>query len=103
MKQAYVIRNQLGQYLTRKGEWVSGRDTGSLFHQPWFDQALNHLIEINAKDIELRGKVVELDLDERDRPIVLEFGPDPQQPELLEADTTAPATSDASNGADQAA
>jgi hypothetical protein len=34
---------------------------------------------------------------------VLEFGPDPQQPELLEADTTAPATSDASNGADQAA
>lgn len=100
MKQAYVIRNQLGQYLTRKGEWVSGRDTGSLFHQPWFDQALNHLIEINAKDIELRGKVVELDLDERDRPIVLEFGPDPQQPELLESDAAAPAATD---GADQAA
>lgn len=100
MKQAYVIRNQLGQYLTRKGEWVSGRDTGSLFHQPWFDQALNHLIEINAKDIELRGKVVELDLDERDRPIVLEFGPDPQQPELLESDAAAPAATD---GADRAA
>jgi len=100
MKQAYVIRNQLGQYLTRKGEWVSGRDTASLFHQPWFDQALNQLIEINAKDIELRGKVVELELDERDRPIVLELGPDPQQPELLESDAAAPAATD---GADQAA
>lgn len=83
MTDAYVIRNQLGQYLTRKGEWVSGRDTSALFHQPWFDQALNHLIEINSKDIELRGKVVELALDDKGRPIVLELGPDPQQPELL--------------------
>lgn len=83
MTDAYVIRNQLGQYLTRKGEWVSGRDTSALFHQPWFDQALNHLIEINSKDIELRGKVVELELDDKGRPIVLELGPDPQQPELL--------------------
>ena len=57
MKAAYVIRNQLGQYLTRKNEWVSGRDTASLFQQPWYDQALNQLIELNAKDIELRGKV----------------------------------------------
>jgi hypothetical protein len=83
MTEAYVIRNQLGQYLTRKGEWVSGRDTSVLFHQPWFDQALNHLIEINSKDIELRGKVVELELDDKGRPIVLELGPDSQQPELL--------------------
>lgn len=103
MKQAYVIRNQLGQYLTRKGEWVSGRDTGSLFHQPWFDQALNHLIEINAKDIELRGRVVELDLDERDRPIVLELGPDPQQPELIDTDSEAAVVSASTDGTDRAA
>ncbi len=91
MTEAYVIRNQLGQYLTRKGEWVSGRDTSMLFHQPWFDQALNHLIEINSKDIELRGKVVELALDDKGRPIVLELGPDPQQPELLAESGSAPA------------
>lgn len=103
MKHAYVIRNQLGQYLTRKGEWVSGRDTASLFHQPWFDQALNHLIEINAKDIELRGKVVELELDERDRPIVLELGPEPQQQALLDTDAVALASSDAVGGTGQAA
>lgn len=82
MTDAYVIRNQHGQYLTRKGEWVSGQDTSILFHQPWYDQALNHLIEINAKDIELRGKVVALALDDKGRPIVQELGPDPQQPAL---------------------
>ena len=87
MSSAYVIRNQLGQYLTRKGEWVSGKDTGALFHQPWFDQALNHLIEVNSKDIELRGKVVELDMDDKGRPLVLELGPDPQQPTLLVTDS----------------
>ena len=84
MASTYVIRNQLGQYLTRKGEWVSGRDTGVLFHQPWHDQALNQLIEINAKDIELRGRVLALELDDKGRPAVLELGPDPVQPALLE-------------------
>ena len=84
MKEVFVIRNQLGQYLTRKWEWVSGRDSSVLFHQPWYDQALNQLIEINSKDIELRGKVVELELDDKGRPVVLELGPDPQQPELLQ-------------------
>ena len=85
MASAFVIRNQLGQYLTRKGEWVSGRDTSVLFQQPWHDQALNQLIEINAKDIALRGQVLELELDDKGRPVVEELGPDPQQPELLEA------------------
>jgi len=98
MKEAYVIRNQQGQYLTRKGEWVSGRDTSILFHQPWFDQALNQLIEINAKDIELRGKVVELELDDKGRPVVLELGPDPQQPELLNESESAPAPASAEKG-----
>ena len=90
MSSAYVIRNQLGQYLTRKGEWVSGKDSGALFHQPWFDQALNHLIEVNSKDIELRGKVVELDMDDKGRPLVQELGPDPQQPALLDSESSPP-------------
>lgn len=103
MQEAYVICNQLGQYLTRKGEWVSGRDSSVLFHQPWFDQALNHLIEINAKDITLRGKVVELELDDKGRPIVLVPGPDPQQPALLDAADAAPATGASAAGNAEAA
>lgn len=82
MAKAFVIRNQLGQYFTRKGEWVSGKDASVLFQQPHYDQALNQLIEINSKDIELRGQVVEVELDDK-RPVITEYGPDPVQPELL--------------------
>lgn len=90
MAKAFVLRNQLGQYLTRKGEWVSGKDASGLFNQPHYDQALNQLIELNAKDIELRGKVVEVDLDEKKHPLINEYGPDPVQPELLaDAEDTA--------------
>ena len=87
MAKAYVIRNQIGQYLTRKGEWVSGKDGSVLFNQPHYDQALNQLIEINAKDIELRGTVLEVGVDDSKRPpvpVIEEYGPDPVQPELLE-------------------
>ncbi len=101
MSSAYVIRNQLGQYLTRKGEWISGKDSAALFHQPWYDQALNHLIEINSKDIGLRGKVVELELDEKGRPVVLELGPDAQQGELL-AGTGEPAESAVASSVEEA-
>ena len=96
MAKAFVLRNQLGQYLTRKGEWVSGKDAASLFHQPHYDQALNQLIEVNAKAIELRGTVVEVSVDASKRPaipVIEELGPDPVQPELLE-DTAAEATED---------
>jgi hypothetical protein len=86
MAKAFVIRNQDGQYLTKKGEWVSGKDNTKLYHQAHCDQALNQLIEVNAKDIYLRGTTLELDLCEKRRPIVLEYGPDPEQPELLSED-----------------
>lgn len=84
MADAYVIRNQLGQYYTKKGEWVSGKEANLVFHQPHPDQALNQLIEINSKDIELRGSVVKLELDEKRYPVITEFGPDPIQPELMD-------------------
>ena len=83
MAKAFVIRNQDGQYLTKKGEWVSGKEATGLYHQAHYDQALNQLIEVNAKDIYLRGIILELDLCEKRRPVVLEYGPDPEQPELL--------------------
>ena len=86
MAKAFVIRNQDGQYLTKKGEWVSGKEAIGLYHQAHHDQALNQLIEVNAKDIYLRGSIIELDLCEKRRPIVLEYGPDPEQPELLAED-----------------
>ena len=81
MATAYVVRNQLGQYLTKKGEWCSGKEPATVFCKPHFDEALNQLFEVNTKDIELRGKVVEVDIEDK-KPVLNEFGPDPVQPEL---------------------
>ena len=86
MAKAFVIRNQDGQYLTKKSEWVSGKEAIGLYHQAHHDQALNQLIEVNAKDLYLRGSLIEWDWCEKRRPIVLEYGPDPEQPDLLSAD-----------------
>lgn len=99
MAKAFVIQNQLGQYFTRKGEWVSGKDASVLFQQPHYDQALNQLIEINSKDIELRGKVLEVGVDENKRPLISEYGPDPVQPELLQEEAKASASSESTTEA----
>lgn len=78
MSEAYVIRNQHGQYLSRRDDWLSGRDTAAVFWKPHYDEALNQLIELNAKDIHLRGKVVKLALSELKRPVITELGPEPE-------------------------
>lgn len=83
MASAFVIRNQLGQYLTRKDEWVSGKDASIVFYKTYYDEALNQLFEINTKDIELRGKVFEVELGENKKPVLAELGPEPEQPETV--------------------
>ena len=78
MATTFLIRNQNGQYLTKKREWASGKDAAVLFQHIHFDQALNQLVEINSKDIALRLAVVELKLSASNKPIVTEFGPEPE-------------------------
>jgi len=78
----FLIRNQHGQYLTKKREWASGKDVAVLFQQIHFDQALNQLVEVNSKDIALRLAVVELKLSASNKPIVTEFGPEPELSDL---------------------
>lgn len=65
-----LIRNQHNQYLDKKNSWHSGKDSASLYQTPHHDEALNTLIEINGKDIDLRGTIIEVELDEKKRPIV---------------------------------
>jgi hypothetical protein len=66
----FVIRNQHGLYLTRQNEWVDGHDAAPLFKTPFRDVALNTLIELNAKDIELRGVITEAEVNEKGLPLV---------------------------------
>jgi len=66
----FVIRNQHGLYLTRQNEWVDGHDAAPLFKAAFRDMALNTLIELNAKDIELRGVLVEVEVNDKGLPKV---------------------------------
>ena len=58
MSEVFVIRNQLGQFWGKKKRWVDGRKRRKVLTFKHQDQGLNQLVELSAKDIELRGEVV---------------------------------------------
>ncbi|MFT7286061.1 MAG: hypothetical protein ACI87W_000165 [Halieaceae bacterium] len=64
----FVICNQLEQYWTRSGEWVDGRDPQRLLKLKHRDEAVNQLVELSAKAIDLRGVVLACDLNGRGEP-----------------------------------
>lgn len=66
----FVIRNQFGQYLDKRSGWQSGKDALALYRASFRDEALNTLIEVNSKEISLRGEIVQVALDEKRRPVV---------------------------------
>ncbi len=68
--QVFIIRNQLGQFWIRAGEWVDGREPQRILKLRHRDEAVNLLVELSAKDIDLRGEVIESDLDHRGEPEV---------------------------------
>lgn len=68
--QVFIIRNQLGQFWIRAGEWVDGREPQRILKLRHRDEAVNLLVELSTKDIDLRGEVVECDLNGRGDPQV---------------------------------
>ncbi len=51
----YIIKNHDESILGKDLEWLDGRDTNQIFKTEHRDIALNQLIELNAKDINLRA------------------------------------------------
>jgi len=70
MNEVYVVRNQLGQYWGKKKRWVDGtraRKVQTCRHE---DEAINLLVELGARDIDLRGEVLAVPVNERGLPVV---------------------------------
>jgi len=67
----YIIKNHDESILGKDLEWLDGRDTNQIFKTEHRDIALNQLIELNAKDINLRAQIVECEADKKGRPIML--------------------------------
>jgi hypothetical protein len=57
----YILQRSDGLYLGKDLCWVDNNN--SLFYSEHQDVALNKLIELNAKDITLRAKVISCDID----------------------------------------
>ena len=70
MTQRFVVTNQDGHYYSKQKLWTDGRDPARVYCTAHRDEALNTLLEINAKDIELRGQVVAVELNARNLPIL---------------------------------
>ncbi|GAA5315876.1 MAG: hypothetical protein AseanaTS_10810 [Candidatus Pelagadaptatus aseana] len=68
MAQVFLLQNQRKQFLTKQGDWGDGRDAGHLYRTVHHDEALNQMIETNAKDYTLRIKVLECATNDRGVP-----------------------------------
>ncbi|MFT6310698.1 MAG: hypothetical protein ACJAQS_001063 [Porticoccus sp.] len=87
MNEVYVIRNQDGLYASKQDQWVDGNDKSVVAFVKYRDQAVNTLVELNAKDVELRGDIVAVELNDKKRPqVVVGEKPEPRLFELPAAD-----------------
>jgi hypothetical protein len=71
----YVIRNQNQHYLGRNGEWVDGSHLPALFRTPHRDVALNELVEVNLRDLSLRGELLACEANDEGYPQVEVLNP----------------------------
>ncbi len=71
---AYLLKTPAQHYLDKHGEWLAQPPRAALMHFRFRDEALNYLIELNAKQPELRAQVVEVQLDDKQRPILIDQG-----------------------------
>ncbi len=84
MSQVFLLQNQRKHLLSKQGEWVNGREAGSLYRTVHRDEALNQMIEVNARDYTLRIKILECTLNDRGLPLLK----DEDLPPLVESDVS---------------
>ena len=70
MNEVFVIRNQLGQFWGKKKHWVDGRKRRKVLVFKHRDEGLNQLVELSARDMELRGEIVPVEQNDSGLPLV---------------------------------
>ena len=85
MKKLLVIRNQNNHYLGRRGEWLDGSHVPALFRTEHRDAALNELFETNIRDFDLRGEILECEVDKHGYPVVEVLNPIAAVPDAMPA------------------
>ncbi len=70
MTAVFIVRNQLGHYWGKSKVWVDGSSPKTVMRAKHEDEAINTLVELSSRDIELRGAVIAAPLSERGEPII---------------------------------
>jgi len=70
MSVLFIISNEHGHFYSKQKDWTDGKQRGNLFRARHYDEALNLLLELNARDISLRAQVLEAEPDKRGEPFV---------------------------------
>ena len=59
----FVLQDSDGRYLGKDLDWMDELKASAVFCYEHQDQALNKLVELNSKDINLRAQVIACDSD----------------------------------------
>jgi hypothetical protein len=70
MNTVYVVQSVEGHYFSKQGQWLSGKEANLIFVGKYKDDALNQLIDITLKNVDVRARVVETQLNARNLPIL---------------------------------
>ncbi len=83
MTSVFVVKNQLGLFLSKQQEWVDGSDSHTLYRSTHKDEAINTVFEVSSRDIYLRAEAVACECNEKGNPLVeVTAVPSPAQEEL---------------------
>ncbi len=70
MTEVFVVRNQQGHYWGKAKLWVDGAEPRTVLRSKYRDEAVNTLVELSSKDVDLRGEIVAAPLNERGEPVL---------------------------------
>ena len=70
MNEVFVIRNQRGHYWGKGKEWVDGSEPRTVLRVKHRDEAINTLVELSAKEVELRGEILAAEVNAKGDPLV---------------------------------
>ena len=104
MTDVYVIRNQHGHFWGKRKAWVSGAEAKTVMRTKHEDEAVNSLVELSTKDIDLRGDVVAATLSDRGEPMVEASAiplPDVAQADAAQPEQSLPTEKDAPDAQEQ--
>jgi hypothetical protein len=75
MNSVFVIQNQQGQFLSRHKEWVDNTQIQAVYKTPHRDLAVNEWVELTARDIAARARVVAVDTTSKGLPLLSTLPP----------------------------